>query len=312
MTAVTRAVTVLPPPGRRVLEKFITLLVVCGPPAGVLVAAVRLLGGWMNTLDLMLFLGLWGVSLMGVSVGFHRLFTHQSFHAARPVQIGLALAGSLAVEGGLVSWVADHRRHHQFTDREGDPHSPVAAKGSWLRRIWHAHIGWFFVPERTDQSHYAQDIKDDATLKRISDLFPLWTVVSFLLPGVIGAVVTRSWDGTFSAFVWGGPVRVFVVHHLTWSINSITHTFGTRPFRTSDRSTNLWPLAVFTGGEAWHNNHHAFPRSARLGLKWWQPDPGWYLIRAMKVLRLVRNVRIPTADQMSKVMARRQPATLGT
>jgi stearoyl-CoA desaturase (Delta-9 desaturase) len=305
-----RAVTYLPPPGRQLTERLITLMLVLVAPAIGVVAAVVLLGRAPRLLELGLFFALYVITTGGVTAGYHRLFTHKSYTARRPLVIGLAVAGGLACQGSLFAWVADHIRHHRFSDVDGDPHSPYFGwvGGVWrrIRGLLHAHFGWFFVPARTDQNYYLKNhgLTRDGTLRIISRLFPLWVAVSLVLPAMVGWLVSGTWDAAFGAFLWGGPVRLFAVHHTTWSVNSLCHTFGSRPYRTGDRSTNNGLLALPSLGEGWHNNHHSFPWSARHGLEWWQVDLTYYFIRIQSWLRLAYDVRVPTAEQMAKAKAK--------
>jgi stearoyl-CoA desaturase (delta-9 desaturase) len=229
------------------------------------------------------------------------MLTHGAFDAPAPVRYALAIAGSLAVEGSVIRWVADHRRHHMFTDKPGDPHSPRLVEGEgWketLIGLWHAHIGWFFVEETTRVERFAPDLLKDRGLVIVSSLFPLWAVVSFALAPAIALAVTHSIHAAITALVWGSLVRIFLLHHVTWSINSICHFFGRRPYESDDYSTNNWLMSLVSFGEGWHNNHHAFPSSAFHGLEWWQIDISGLMIRLMRVLRLVRNVHSPSAKQ---------------
>ncbi|MDQ2744519.1 MAG: acyl-CoA desaturase, partial [Chloroflexota bacterium] len=188
---------------------------------------------------------------MGVTVGFHRYFTHGSFKANRGLRNGLAIIGQMAVQGPVIIWVADHRRHHAFSDREGDPHSPwmygtsvpALAKG-----FWHAHMGWLFNRDNTNQQRFAPDLLADKDIVRIDKYFWVWTIVSIVAPGVIGGLVTWSWHGALTAFFWAGLVRIAVLHHVTWSVNSICHMIGERPFSARDKSANFWPLAIMSFG----------------------------------------------------------------
>lgn len=285
------------------LQRRLTLGITTVPFLGFLVG-LRFLWGGISGLDLGLLIGLYLVSILGVTIGFHRMLTHGAFDAPPAVRIALAIAGSLAVEGSVIRWVADHRRHHMFTDREGDPHSPHLVEGDGLKAIvqglWHAHIGWFFVEETTVVSRFAPDLEKDRGLCIVSSLFPLWVVISFALAPTIAFAVTGSWHAALTALVWGSLVRVFLLHHVTWSINSICHFYGKRPYETGDMSTNNWLMSLVSCGEGWHNNHHAFPSSAVHGLEWWQVDISWMVIRVMQAMKLIRNPRIPTAKQLAR------------
>lgn len=237
----------------------------------------------------------------GVTIGFHRYFTHGSFKAKRPLRIALAVAGSMAVEGPLVRWVADHRRHHKFSDAEGDPHSPWRfgeTLPALLKGLWWAHIAWMFDEEQTSQEKYAPDLLADPAIRRISRDFVYWTTLSLLIPPLVGGLVTMSWWGAFTAFFWGSLVRVALLHHVTWSINSICHAVGKRPFKSRDRSGNVWWLAVLSCGESWHNLHHADPTSARHGVMRGQIDSSARIIRWCEQLGLAYDVRWPSAARI--------------
>ncbi len=283
------------------LQRRVTLLFTVGPLAGIAFAIWSLWGTGISGLDLSLFLGFYLLTGLGITVGYHRLFTHRSFRATKPVRVALAVAGSMAVEGSVISWCATHRRHHAFADRYGDPHSPHLAKDAGVKGVlvglWHAHIGWMLKEERSDPNEWTPDLVADPAIRRVDGAFSWLTLVTFLLPPVIGFAVTGTFGGAWSAFVWGSLVRIFLLHHVTWSINSICHFYGKEAYRARDESRNVWPMATISFGESWHNNHHAFPWSARLGLRPWQIDLGWYAIAALRSLRLIRDVKVPTREQ---------------
>ena len=283
-----------------VMARRITLTLTIIPFLGFLVG-MRLLWGGISGLDLTLLISLYSVSILGVTVGYHRMLTHRAFDAPRSVRVALALAGSLAVEGSVIPWVADHRRHHMFTDRPGDPHSPHLVEGTGLgatlEGLYHAHVGWFFAKDATRVERFAPDLLKDPALVRVSNLFPLWTVISFALAPGIAFALTGSPHAALTALVWGSLVRIFLLHHVTWSINSICHFYGRRPYESDDYSTNNWLMSLVSFGEGWHNNHHAFPNSAFHGLEWWQVDIAGATIRLMRVLHLARNVHSPSARQ---------------
>jgi len=239
---------------------------------------------------------------LGVSVGFHRLFTHRSFETVRPVKLVLGILGSMAVQGPLLKWVATHRRHHQHSDAEGDPHSPhLHGRGipAVMRGLWHAHIGWMFKADACDLNRYLTDLAQDSAIRRVSALFPLWVTAGLLIPTVLGGLLTGTWTGALLGFLWAGLVRIFLVHHVTWSINSVCHLWGGRPFRSHDESRNNFIFGLLGMGEGWHNNHHAFPTSARHGLEWWQVDVTWLVIRLLKALRLAWKIRLPMGDVLA-------------
>ena len=282
---------------RATLGFHITNVLAITIPFAGLITAITLAWGWGFSWEhLFMLVGTYLFSAIGITVGYHRLFTHRSFETFRPIKFILALLGGMAVEGPLLKWVAIHRRHHQHSDDEGDPHSPhhhgSTVLGT-LRGFWHAHVGWIFLPDSAGLYRYVVDLYPDKMLRRISALFPLWVAVSLAIPTVIGGLINMSWTGALLGFIWGGLVRVFMVHHLTWSINSVCHLWGTRPFRSHDESRNNVIVGILGLGEGWHNNHHAFPTSARHGLRWWEFDASYLLIRAMELVGLAWKVKVP-------------------
>ncbi|MFF8769504.1 acyl-CoA desaturase [Kitasatospora sp. NPDC015120] len=281
----------------------IALALFIAVPFAALAAAVPVAWGWgLGWTDVAIATVMYFLTCHGITVGYHRYFTHGAFKANRPLRIVLAVAGSLAIEGPLVRWVADHRKHHRFSDKDGDPHSPWRygeTVPALLKGLWWAHMGWLFDEEQTPQLKYAPDLVRDPAMRRISRLFWLWTALSMLLPPLIGGLVTLSWQGALSAFFWGSLVRVALLHHVTWSINSICHAVGRRPFRSRDRSGNVWWLAVLSCGESWHNLHHADPTSARHGVLRGQIDSSARLIRWFELAGWVRDVRWPDAQRIA-------------
>jgi stearoyl-CoA desaturase (delta-9 desaturase) len=281
---------------------ILTLVVVILPFAGLLAAGALLWGQGFNWVELGLLLGMYLLSALGITVGFHRLFTHRSFEACRLVQLILAALGSMAVEAPLLKWVAVHRRHHQHSDGPGDPHSPHDCDGGALgvlRGLWHAHLGWMFRPDPPDLSHYIKDLRQDAPLRLASALFPLWVAIGLLAPAVLGWLLAGGWLGALCGLLWGGLARIFLVHHVTWSVNSVCHLWGRRPFRSRDESRNNLVFGILALGEGWHNNHHAFPTSARHGLRWWQFDLSYWVIRALALCALAWNVRVPAKEALA-------------
>lgn len=245
------------------------------PLVGVILAVILFWNRGIGWLDLGLAFGMYVITGLGLSVGFHRLFSHKSFVPARWLKISLAVAGTMGLEGSVTSWVSQHRRHHTYTDQPGDPHSPVPdgpGVANQLRGLWHAHAGWLFVPNEVNSERWSKDLREDADLRFITDTVLLWTVLSFAIPIAIGWIVTGTIWGALLAGLWAGVVRAAVLHHVTWGTNSLCHTFGTQPFGSKDRSTNFAPLALLSFGDAWHNAHHAFPRSARHGMEVGQID----------------------------------------
>jgi stearoyl-CoA desaturase (delta-9 desaturase) len=276
--------------------KALTVVVVVVPFLGLL-AAVALVWGWgFSWVELGVLAGMYLLTGVGITVGFHRLFTHRAFDTNRVVQFILAALGSMSVQGPLLKWVAQHRRHHQHSDQVGDPHSPhTAGRGvlGLLRGFWHAHVGWLFESDPPNLGHYTRDLHQSQVLRVVSALFPLWVATGLLLPAVVGGLLTLTWLGALAGLIWGGLVRIFLVHHVTWSINSVCHLWGWRPFQTDDHSRNSYFFGVLGLGEGWHNNHHAFPTSARYGLRWWQIDVGYWVIRALSLVGLAWNVKLP-------------------
>jgi stearoyl-CoA desaturase (delta-9 desaturase) len=277
---------------------MITVLIVAAPFLVLAYAVVTFWNSGIHVHDLVIGLALFVVIGHGISIGYHRLFAHKSFVAHRPLKLALLAAGSMAFEGGPIGWVADHRRHHVFSDQPGDPHSPHrygAGIGGLVRGLWHAHVGWLFTHEPTPRSRYTADLEADRDVVRMDALFPLWCAVSLAVPFTLGWLVGGGVGAALTTLLWAGGVRIFLLHHVTWSVNSICHVFGRRPFVTTDRSSNVAALALVTMGESWHNGHHAFPRSARHGLLPHQWDSSARIIRAFEVLRWAHDVHWPTA-----------------
>jgi len=272
------------------------------PFLGLVLGIVFLWGHGFSWVELGLFLGMYIVTGVGITVGYHRLFTHRAFETSRVVQFILAVLGSMAVQGPLMQWVAMHRRHHQHSDQEGDPHSPHLHGGGFfdlVRGAWHAHVGWVFRPDPADLAHYNRDLRQSRTLRAASALFPLWVALGLIIPAVVGGVLTASWMGALFGLIWGGLARIFLVHHITWSVNSVCHIWGRRPYPSGDHSRNNFVFGILALGEGWHNNHHAFPTSARHGLRWWQFDLSYYVIRGMALLGLVWKVKLPSKQALT-------------
>jgi len=279
-------------------------------PVVALVAAVALTWGWgITLLDVVIATIAYFGTGLGVTVGFHRHFTHKSFKATRPLKVALAVTGSLAFQGSIVSWVADHRRHHAFSDKEGDPHSPWLFGTSPLavaKGFVHAHMSWLFVRDKTNAARFAPDLLADRDLRRVHRQFIGWSLVSLAAPALLGGVITWSWWGAVTGFFWAGLVRLAVLNHVTWSINSICHMIGSRPFTVRDRSTNFWPLAIVSMGESWHNFHHADPTCARHGVRRGQLDMSARLIAILEKLGWAYDIRWPTARRLARLTERRQ------
>ncbi len=268
-------------------------------------AAVPVAWGWgMGWTDVALFVVFYYVSGLGITIGYHRLFTHGSFKANRPLRIGLAIAGSMAIEGPVIRWVADHRRHHAYSDREGDPHSPWRygeTLPALLRGLFWAHLGWMFDELHTNRDKYTPDLLRDKDIRAVDKLFPVWLLLSVFLPPAIAGLIHMSWGAAVSAFFWASLVRIFLLHHVTWSINSICHTIGERPFQARDKSTNFWPLAILSFGESWHNMHHADPTAARHGVLRGQLDTSARIIWFFEKFGWATGVRWPNADRIAKL-----------
>ncbi|MGY5123098.1 acyl-CoA desaturase [Streptomyces sp. 900105755] len=275
---------------------------VVGPLICLVVAVPLLWGRGLSALDVTMAVIAYLVSGFGLTVGYHRLFTHRSFKAKRGLRIALAVAGSLGVEGSPVQWVANHRRHHAFADREGDPHSPWrfgTDTRALLKGLLHAHIGWMLKRELSNRARFAPDIDADRDLRLIGRLFGPLTVVSLLAPALVGGLVTGTWTGALTGFFWAGVMRMALLHHVTWSVNSVCHVAGKRPFAARDKATNFWPLALLSFGESWHNSHHADPTGARHGVLPGQLDPSARLIRIFEKLGWAHDVRWPAPDRLT-------------
>jgi stearoyl-CoA desaturase (Delta-9 desaturase) len=273
------------------LERYVNIAAVVLPFWGVIVAGVLLWNSFLSLDDIAIFAIMYALTAIGVTVGFHRLLTHRAFKTRPWLRYTLAVLGSMSLQGPVIDWVADHRKHHTFTDEEGDPHSPHAGHGAGLkgmaRGLWHAHVGWLFETHgQASSKRFARDLVEDPTMRRINKAFPWIALASLALPFLLGVALSGGSlvAGGLSALVWAGLVRIFLVHHVTWSINSICHFFGSRRFDTDDESTNVFWLALPSLGEAWHHNHHAFPQSAFHGLRWYELDPsGWLILGLAKV-----------------------------
>jgi stearoyl-CoA desaturase (delta-9 desaturase) len=287
----------------------VTSVIVVGPLVAILFVVIGLWGRQVGITDMALLVGLYVVSCLGITAGYHRLFTHRSFVAGRALKIGLAVAGAVAFEGSLMSWVSNHRRHHRHSDQAGDPHSPRssrsddesggASRGTSLPGLFHAHVGWLFRSGPADEQRFAADLLVDRDLRVVSRLFPLWALCGLAIPFFAGWAFTGTVTGAVTGLVWGGLIRIFLVHHITWSVNSVCHAFGRRPYRTRDRSKNFAPLALLSLGESWHNSHHAFPTLARHGVDRGQLDLTAACIRIWERLGWVHDVRWPRPGQLA-------------
>lgn len=277
-------------------------------PLVALFAAVPLAaaGGWLSWTDVILAVVFYVVGILGVTVGYHRHFTHGSFKAKQPLRVAMAVAGSMAIQGSVIQWVADHRRHHAYSDRDGDPHSPWrfgTSAGALAKGLWWAHMGWLFDPEKTNRERFTPDLLKDKQLRFVSNTFGLWAFISLVMPAVLGGLISQSWHGALTAFFWAGLVRVGLMHHVTWSINSICHAVGERPFSSRDMSSNFWPLAILSMGEAWHNLHHADPTAARHGVMKGQIDISARVIWIFEKLGWAYQVKWPSPERIEAKLA---------
>ena len=277
------------------------------------VAIAVLWGDWVGWSDIVVFGIMYVLSGLGVTVGFHRMLTHRAFQTHNFTRYFFAYLGMLSVQGPVIDWVADHRKHHAHTDQEGDPHSPHVGHGEGLsgalKGLWHSHVGWLWETHgEASARKYAKDLAEDRTMRILNRKFPLIVLGSLTIPAVLGGLMTMSFKGALTGLIWGGFVRIFLQHHVTWSVNSVCHFFGKRRFDIEDKSTNVFWLAIPSFGESWHHNHHAFPRSAKHGLKWWEIDTSAMVINLMKRLGLAWDVvEITPERQAQKLIGAEKP-----
>jgi stearoyl-CoA desaturase (delta-9 desaturase) len=285
-------------------DRIITGVVTGLPFVSLIFVAWQAWEGWLHPRDVVIFVVMYLLTGLGITVGFHRLFTHRSFKTGRAVRATLAILGSAAIEGPMIAWVADHRKHHAFSDQPGDPHSPHVDHGhGWtgaLQGLLHAHMGWLFIhTQRGLKSRYAPDLLKDPVVAFVDRTFLWWALLGLALPFGLGYVLGGTLDAALTGLLWGGLVRMLVVHHVTYSINSLCHFFGRRDYATGDESRNLAWLAPFSLGESWHNNHHAFPTAAEHGLRRWQIDLSAYVIRGLEKCGLAWDVVRPAPERMA-------------
>jgi stearoyl-CoA desaturase (delta-9 desaturase) len=290
-------------------HKIANLIGVPMPFVGLIVAVVLLWNRAVGPLELILLVSFYVVTCLGVTLGYHRMFTHRAFESSRAFRAIMAVLGSMAVEGSVITWVADHRKHHAFTDQEGDPHSPhLHGEGfiNSVKGLWHAHVGWLFESVGTaERERFAPDLVKDRVIRAVDKLFWLWVVLSMAIPFAIGWIIGGGFGTAVTALLWGGFVRIFLLHHVTWSINSVCHFFGRKRFDVEDESRNVFWLAPLSMGEAWHHNHHAFPTSAFHGLRFWErmADPTGLVIALLERLGIVWNVvRVSAERQAAKTL----------
>lgn len=301
------AITVMPAPAAVRTLKLIAGATVIGPFVGTVVA---LLLAWQNGVGaaaLCVFAVLFPLTALGISVGFHRLFAHRALTTGEAMRVALLVLGSMAMQGSLLYWVATHRRHHQFSDTPDDPHSPHFAGpkqlGYW-GGLWQGHIAWMFASEVSNAARFCPDILRDGVLFRLQKRYLLWAALGLLLPAAIGLVATGTPYGTLECFLWGGPVRLLIVHHAYWAVGSLSHMSGSRRFETRDRSANNYLVAAISFGEGLQNNHHAFPTSARHALRWFEPDAAGWVIGLGERLGVFRDVKHPSPTQIANKLLR--------
>jgi stearoyl-CoA desaturase (delta-9 desaturase) len=286
------------------VSRIVTLVAVTVPPVGLLSVMGLLWGVGFRPADLVLFVVFYLLCGLGITVGYHRCFTHKSFEPSWGVKVTLAILGSMTLQGPVTQWVTDHRKHHARSDQPGDPHSPHLSGDGFLgavKGLWHAHIGWMFTTKGMERGKaYGRDLYEDRTIRVIDHLYLVWVACSLGLPLLLGAAIGGSWSAGVEAMVWAGLVRILAFEHATFAVNSVCHTFGKRAFEARDESRNNWVVALLVFGEGWHNNHHAFPKSARHGLARGQFDASWLVIRGLARAGLVRSVRLPTPAQLAR------------
>jgi stearoyl-CoA desaturase (delta-9 desaturase) len=292
------------PVAHETVDRLITGIVTVLPFVGLGLVGWQLWESALHWHDVIVFAIVYTITGLGITVGFHRLFTHRAFKAKTWVRATFAALGSAAIEGPIISWVADHRKHHAFADREGDPHSPHVDHGHGvkgaLKGLLHAHVGWLFIhTQRGSKERYAPDLLRDPVIAFVDRTFVWWVSLGLLVPFALGWIIGGTLLAGLTGLLWGGLVRMLVLHHVTYSINSLCHFFGRRDYATDDESRNLAWLAPLSLGESWHNNHHAFPTSARHGLRWWQIDISAAVIRALEAVGLAWDVKRPAAERVA-------------
>jgi stearoyl-CoA desaturase (delta-9 desaturase) len=283
-------------------ERRVALLVVILPVVGLFAGIALMWGRGVGRLELGLLAGMYFLTSIGIGIGYHRLVSHGSFRTPPAVRVVFAVLGSMAAQGPVLYWAAIHRRHHSCSDREGDPHSPHYDRGDGvlglLVGLWHAHVGWLFHHEVTDWGRYITDLLRDRGLFLVNRLYALWVLLGLAIPTALGGLLAGTWRGALMGLLFGGLIRIFLVHHVTWSVNSLCHVYGTAPFRAPDESRNNAWIAVPSFGEGWHNNHHAFPYSAFHGLRWWEFDLNAWIIRGMESVGLAWDLKAPTPEML--------------
>lgn len=293
-------------PAMKKRQQFHAIAVVLLSGIGILLAIILAFYGYYpGYAEMIILLVSFCVAGLGIAVGYHRLFTHQSFKCHKSIEVILAIMGSMAMQGTLMFWVALHRRHHELSDKKGDPHSPYLMENGEpinnpIRRVWHSYIAWSFNHAVPNSAFYARDLMKDRMLAKVNTFYFIWVFIGLLIPTVAGYIIHNNWLGALNGFIWGGAIRVLLGHNKIWCITSLTHIFGTRDFNSKDKSTNnLW-LSLFTLGESWHNNHHAFPRAAILQFKWYQIDISGYFVLLLTKLGLAWDLHKPTKKMLAR------------
>ncbi len=306
--SLARAIVQLNPSSAR--AKRVVALVTIGIPAiGFAIAVYLMVTGRATLLDYTLFVVFYVIQMFGITLGFHRYVAHKSFKTNRFFEGVLMISGSMALEGPLTFWVSTHRRHHRFADGPGDPHSPnlsgagIAGK---MKGLWYAHIPWMFSDQEARVNVFARDVLRDRCLFNYSRTYPIWALLSLLLPAVLGFAIGGTLAAAFSGFIFGGLARVFLANQAAWCVGSISHMIGSRPFATKDNSANNWPVAVFTFGEGLQNNHHAFPSAYRHAMRWWEPDLSGWVLAVLAKARIVWDLRMPDDHTINKRLRRNQ------
>lgn len=285
------------------------------PGLGTLVAIWLYFVYPVSRVEAALLFAMWLLTGCGITVGFHRLFTHRSFKAAGWVKALFLICGCMAAQGATISWVALHRRHHEFSDKPGDPHSPNLRGSGFRNRVCgliHSHYSWMARHEYPNILHYAPDMIRDKPLIKLDSYYTYWVLLGIALPAAIGGAIHGTWIGILNGALWGGAVRLFILGNTIWMINSVLHSFGSRRFATREYSRNSAALSLITLGESWHNNHHAFPASASFGLSWYRPDPGYWLINVLKLFGLAWDVYKPTQEKVRSQLHPDDPSLLQT
>lgn len=312
--SLARVIVQLNPKSAR--AKRIVALVTIGVPAiGFVIALYLVFTGRATALDYAMFVVFYVIQMFGTTIGFHRYAAHKSFKTSRFFEGVLMITGSMALEGPLTFWVSTHRRHHRFADEPGDPHSPNlsgAGLAGHLKGLWYAHIPWMFSDQESRANVFARDVLRDRCLYNYSRTYPLWALLSLLLPALAGFLIGGTAAAAFSAFVFGGLARVFVANQAAWCVGSVSHMFGSRPFATRDNSANNWPVAILTFGEGLQNNHHAFPGAYRHGMRWWEPDVSGWVLSLLARAGIVWDLRMPDRDTIAGRMRRNSPPAATT